>query len=550
MNTFQGTTEPDNCRQPFLQLSPALMVFATAAFLMAAYNATFWKQALEIFAGLPSALTLYGIALYCLTVAYLLLFANRWLLKPFLIFNLILCAVTSYYQDRLGVIIDREMIQNAATTTISESRHLITGPFVLHVFVWGMLPAAIVVMIKVKRDGLVVTTVVNVICFVMALFVCCGILAMNYKAYSSVLHENRDFMDKYQPGAPLAATIGYLRMMTKVHNIEVQSIGRDATQGAFLSAVEKPILTVLIVGETVRDANFGLSGYARDTTPELAQRNITHFAGVESCGTATAVSMPCMFSKFTRRQYSHKLGLANENLLDILGHAGFATQWWDVNTGDKRIADRTVFRSFYNADDPDFCAEGECTDGIFLKHLAQKAALITEDTVLVLHQIGNHGPAYYLRYPVGFAPFMPDCRSADFSSCSEQEIVNAYDNAIAYTDQQLALTIDLLGSLEHLNASLIYVSDHGESLGENGLYLHGAPYWIAPEEQKTVPMFIWMSEGFQQGLGVTHSCLLPWTEQRLSHDHFFHSVLGLLDVITSERDPNLDIFNTCRTQST
>ena len=156
------------------------------------------------------------------------------------------------------------------------------------------------------------------------------------------------------------------------------------------------------------------------------------------------------------------------------------------------------------------------------------------------------GPTYYLRYPPEFERFTPACRTAEFKNCTPQEIVNVYDNSIAYTDAILAQTIEFLQSQDQLTTSLLYVSDHGESLGEGGLYLHGSPYFMAPDVQTKVPMILWMSNAFSDKFNIDRSCIASKKTDTLSHDNLFHSLLGMLDIDTSERNASLDIFASCK----
>lgn len=318
------------------------------------------------------------------------------------------------------------------------------------------------------------------------------------------------------------------------------------TRGLLYDHPAKPILTIVVAGETARAQNFSLNGYGVDTNPELEKLPIINFTNAHSCGTATAVSLPCMFSKYTRDDYSYEKGISTENVLDVLAHAGLNVAWWDNNTGDKGNARRIAMRSFTNEQDPRFCDAGECIDGVFLDALKAYADSITEDTVLVLHQMGSHGPTYYLRYPPEFARFAPACNTAEFKSCTPEEITNAYDNTIAYTDHILAQTIDLLNAHDRLATSLIYMSDHGESLGESGLYLHGSPYFMAPEQQTHVPMILWMSDAYKERFGIDETCVADQKDKLLSHDNLFHSLLGMLDIQTAEHKPDLDIFAGCK----
>jgi lipid A ethanolaminephosphotransferase len=201
------------------------------------------------------------------------------------------------------------------------------------------------------------------------------------------------------------------------------------------------------------------------------------------------------------------------------------------------------------ADGAEFCTV-ECLDGIFIRQIEEKARTITRHTVIVTHQMGSHGPSYWLRYPAEAAAFQPACETDALAECPGEKIVNAYDNTIRYTDAVLAQTIDLLEASDRVIPALYYVSDHGESLGEGGLYLHGAPAFMAPEEQTHVPMVIWMSERFRASLGVDQACLAAGKDDPVSHDNLFSTVLGLLDVTTSVRDPALDLAGPCRTGAT
>ena len=527
-------------------LSPITLILMTIAFVLYVDNTTFWSIGKGVFDGHTVSFAGYSLAVFFLTLAAFSFFGFPWLVKPFLIFILVLSAVTSYYMDSLGVIIDRDMIQNVMVTTLTESKHLITLGFASHVFFYGILPALVVTSVKIKPQGMIRTIAVPVITFAVSLALAAGLLMADLKSYASILRERKDFMGSYQPGMPLVSAIRYAKMMSRSANVPIAAIGEDATKGASYRSGSKPVLTIVVAGETARSQNFSLNGYGVETNPKLAKLPVVSFDQVSSCGTATAVSLPCMFSKFDRDGYSYEKGISQENVLDVISHAGLNVEWWDNNTGDKGIADRIEARSFTQTNNKEFCAAGECTDGIFMQALKEYADTITQDTVLVLHQIGSHGPTYYLRYPKELERFTPACRTAEFKNCSAAEITNSYDNTIAYTDEILAQTIAMLQSQDQLATALLYVSDHGESLGEGGLYLHGSPYFMAPEYQTKVPMILWMSEAFKDKFAIDQSCLVAKKAAILSHDNLFHSLLGMLDIQTNERAPSLDIFASCK----
>ena len=151
------------------------------------------------------------------------------------------------------------------------------------------------------------------------------------------------------------------------------------------------------------------------------------------------------------------------------------------------------------------------------------------------------------RYPKHFNVFRPSCESTNLSSCSLEEVHNAYDNTILYTDFVLAELIDELKRLEDNYDSLVlYVSDHGESLGENGVYLHGAPYMIAPVDQTHVPMLLWMTPGYQRRFAIDTDCVRQRPGIPSSHDNVYHMVLGAVAVSNERYDARQDLLSGCR----
>lgn len=191
--------------------------------------------------------------------------------------------------------------------------------------------------------------------------------------------------------------------------------------------------------------------------------------------------------------------------------------------------------------------QGECHDEILLQDLQGFVDKLDQDTVLVLHQMGSHGPDYFKRYPKEFEQFSPVCNSNALNDCSRESIINGYDNTLVYTDHVLASLIDLLRRNQgKLDSAMVYLSDHGESLGEYNLYLHGTPYLMAPDQQKHVAMLAWFSDSYQQAFALDADCLRAEREQPLSQDNLFHSMLGLLEVRTRAYNPALDMFAACR----
>jgi lipid A ethanolaminephosphotransferase len=299
-------------------------------------------------------------------------------------------------------------------------------------------------------------------------------------------------------------------------------------------------LTTLVIGETVRADRLSLNGYAKKTTPLLEKENVISFTNMHSCGTSTAVSVPCMFSMYTKNEYDDEKGRTVENLLDVLSHAGIHVLWRDNNSDSKGVALRVQHEDYKSPDiNPD--CDVECRDDGMLVGLQDYIDTRPEgDILIVLHQMGNHGPAYYKRYPQSFEIFTPVCRTNNLDKCNEEEINNAYDNAILYTDYFLSKVISLLKqNMDQFETAMFYMSDHGESLGESGVYLHGLPYFMAPDTQTHVASVLWFGDNYDE---INIESVKQKADRDFSHDNLFHTVLGLMEVETDVYNKDLDII--------
>ena len=526
--------------------SVTLSVLATF-YLIAFTNRTFWTRAFSYFDS-HLALGAFGLGLACLLCALIVTLSVKYLLKPLLVFMIMSAAAASWFMDGFGTIIDVDMIRNAAQTTSSEAGHLVSPAFLLHIAVFGLLPSLLVCWTRIEHRTFLAKVKWNSVTITLLLLVALACGVSGARSIASVTRLHKDLILTLNPLLPIGNAVEFLLASEADKDIVAQPLGTDA-HVVSPTASGRPRVLVIVTGETARAENFSLGGYGRQTNPELENQDITYFSDTSSCGTATSVSVPCMFSNLTRRGYSHRAGLASENLIDVLGHAGIRTEWWDNNTGSKGIAERTTYRSFSQDNDPRFCKENECLDEGMLDELDRFLSTVKGDTVLVLHQLGSHGPAYYQRYPDAFARFTPDCRTGELGKCSHDEIVNAYDNSILYTDHFLASVIDRLKAREaSMDPAMIYMSDHGESLGEHGLYLHGAPYMVAPSQQTHVPFVLW--QGGAMKAAVDGSCLAARSTDAASHDNLFHTTLGVMAVDTSVYRPDLDVLSACRRPAT
>ncbi|KQT47350.1 sulfatase [Aureimonas sp. Leaf454] len=520
-----------------------------SAYMLAFTNSTFLDKGLRTFAGHEASFAALIGAVFLLSVAALTALSVKYLIKPAFILLVLIAGSASYFTDAFGTIIDREMIQSALVTTSGEARNLLTPNLFLHLALYALLPSLLIGWVRVVHRPFASKFLRNMAVILPCLCGALAIVALNYATFSSIFRERRDLMATLNPGAPIAGAVKYVQTVTKDRDIVAAPLGTDARQGTRFAAAGQRSLTVIVVGETARAMNFSLNGYSRNTNPELSERNVLNFSRTSSCGTATAVSLPCMFSVYPRSDYSTSRGLATQNLVDVLSHAGIAVDWFDNNTGSKDVADRIRYEFLPDTNDPRFCMGGECKDEILVErlktYLHQRPK--TGNAVVVLHQLGSHGPAYFKRYPPEFERFKPACETAQFADCTQEEIVAAYDNTILYTDHILSDIIDLLKAEDPRTATaMVYMSDHGESLGEDGLYLHGTPYFMAPEAQTHVPFVAWLSDGFAKAGGLAMDCLRGERDQPFSHDNLFHTVLGLADVSTEVYDPSLDAFAACR----
>jgi len=475
----------------------------------------------------------------------------RWNAKVLLSLIFIATAFATHYINSFNVYIDADMIRNVLATDHKEARELLTLAVLWPLLIYAELPVLILSRVRLRSRNLPRTVLCRAGLIAGAgLTIALGLM-LSFQEISSLLRNHREIRYLATPINYLVALKQNLAVASPVARAPKTPIGSDAKLLPYAASNRKPRLLVLVIGETARAHNWGLNGYSRQTTPQLAQLSqlaqmgIINFPDVHACGTGTEVSLPCMFSPQGRRNYNERKIRSQQSLLHVLEYAGIRTLWRDNQYGCKGVCDGLDTQSLDNADIPEYCTDGRCLDEILLHGLASDVRAHPGDRVVVLHQLGNHGPAYYLRYPAAFRQFIPTCDTPDLGRCTRDEIVNSYDNALLYTDHLLAQTINALNGMDDYDTAMIYLSDHGESLGEKGLYLHGMPYAIAPAEQLKVPMVMWFSPRFSANRGLDLNCLNERAHQCASHDHLFSSVLGLMQVHTQVYDRGHDVFSGC-----
>ena len=444
--------------------------------------------------------------------------------------------------------IDKEMIINVFESDIRESSEFFNLAFGTKLLLLGVIPSYIIYRVPVIYPSNLWKSIgQRGFIFALSLSTSVLIVLSQYQDFSGFGRANRDLRHYINPENYLFSLKSLAVQTMSTANVIAKPIGTDAILKRGLEERDKPTLVVLVVGETARAANFSLNGYNKPTNPLLEKETVVSFSNTFSCGTATATSLPCMFSHLTRQQYSDKKGKSYQRLTDVVQQTGVNVLWRENNTGCKGNCDRIPTHQLANENNPDYCQGVHCFDEILLNGIDEYLKQKPGDQLIILHQKGNHGPAYYLRYPQAFEGFKPACKSNQLSKCTQQEITNAYDNALLYTDYLLAKTIrSLKEKSDQYHTAMVYMSDHGESLGENNLYLHGMPYLLAPDEQKHIPLIVWLSEGYQQSYQVDLKCLLTKEDDTLSHDNLFSSILGIFDIQTKVYEPDLDLFASCR----
>ncbi|PJG59969.1 phosphoethanolamine transferase [Aeromonas cavernicola] len=480
--------------------------------------------------------------------AVLLPFSFRYLLKPFFTLLILSSSIVSYAMLKYGIIFDAGMMQNIVETNSGEAGSYLNSSLMIWFLLTGVLPVLLLLTLRIKyaahwytglglRLGSLTASLLFLVC----------VAALYYQDFASVGRNNHTLSKEIVPANYVHGLYKYARDELFATKIPHQSLGTDAK---IMAKGDKPTLMFLIIGETARSQNYSLNGYAKATNAFTHQiPGLVSFKDVRSCGTATAVSVPCMFSNLTRREYDDKLAHARDGLLDVLQHAGVSVLWKENDGGCKGVCNGVPTIDIDPTQYPAFCQDSSCYDEVLLEGLDQQIGQMKGNKLVAFHLMGSHGPTYFRRYPVTDRAFTPDCPRSDIENCSDQELVNTYDNTIRYTDKVLAQLIAKLQTLEkEYNVGLVYLSDHGESLGAMGLYLHGTPYKFAPDEQTRVPLLTWFSPQLQADRQLDLSCLAQEANnQRFSHDNLFHSMLGIMNVQTSVYDSSLDLFKPCRT---
>jgi len=539
-------------------ISAIFLIAVCVIYIVVFDNNSFWSSLLSVsdLSGWNMFLFFLACFAFIFTVCFILfsVLGIGGLLKPLISFVLVLASMAAFFMDDYGIVFDKGMIQNIVETDFHEAIELFSVDLLWHVLVYAVIPIFFVYRISVLKKPFLREASSRAVVVLVVLGVSSSMVFASYKNFTFVFRENREVSFFVNPVFPIRSAYQYsrnkIRDMDKVFTYAFNDAHKVNNSDVADGDPETKNILILVVGETARDQSFHIDGYKRKTTPELEKRHVLHFKDTWSCGTATAVSLPCMFSDLNRENFDNGDARNRHNLMDALDIAGVNVLWRDNNSGCKGVCERIETQSYKDIYMDEFCDDKGCFDEALLNHLDQYINYLKGDSVIVLHTQGSHGPAYFRRYPEEFSKFQPECRQKSVQKCTDEEVKNAYDNTILYTDYFLSKVIDFLSiNPDTKNSAMIYLSDHGESLGENGVYLHGLPYMIADNFQKHIPMIMWFSKGFTGSKHLDTNCLIAKEGDKYSHDNVLHSMLGLMDVEAALYDANLDIFSSCRFDS-
>ncbi|MDI1308882.1 MAG: phosphoethanolamine--lipid A transferase [Methylotenera sp.] len=498
-------------------------IFLVVAYIMLTGNLALFGRIVENYpftlSNLPFILSL-SLFFTIVTALFFLLIchgkATRWILAIYLL----IVSQTAYYMDTFGVVVDVSMLDNIMQTNVQEFAGLLTVSLVVRTVLLGIIPAWLVIKYfpKSVRGFAEILPRLRILGILLLLLIV--VMAPFSGGYASFIRQHK--ATRFYAN-PIYSTFSIVKYVNQQINIaKVVPLKHIAQDAEIVSSDGKPELMVMVVGETARADRFSLNGYHKPTNPLLTKQGVVSLTNVSSCGTSTGVSVPCMFSSLGRKAYDKETALNQQDALDVLADHGVEILWRDNNSDSKGVATRMKSEDFRTSKLNPVC-DVECRDIGMLSGLEQYVeARKDKDILIVFHQMGNHGPEYYKRYPKEFEKFKPVCTTGELKDCTKEEIDNSYDNAILYTDYFLSNVIDFLKKYEDERATaMLYVSDHGESLGEHGIYLHSAPYMVAPVEQTHVPAIVWMGKNFD----YKKEQLLPHKDDSFSHDDVFCSVL-------------------------
>ncbi len=520
------------------------VILAISIAIATIYNQTLWVKLIERIDVISVKSVVFSLSLLLLHVGLLVLlfspFNRRYFLKPFAILIVSVSALIAYFNG-LGIVIDKSMLINMLETDTKEAFELLSAQLLFKCFLFSVIPSVVIYNFPISYPKRKVGQLWSWSIAGVLIVISGGLVYANYQYTTFFGRENNDLSNYLNPTFSMAAAVRLGKDQLQKQD-EFTWIGNDAKQ---IKHSPQRTVGIFVVGETARADHFGINGYKKNTTPNLSEINNLHnFKDVTSCGTSTAFSVPCMFSFLSVDEYTPRKAKSQSNVLDVLQKAGVKTIWRDNNSDCKGVCSRIETQNFRRRIDitSTYYHDGTYVDEILISELDQLIDNNPGDLLIVLHQLGSHGPAYHRRYPEKFKKFTPTCESDSPQNCTIEQVQNSYDNTILYTDYVVGKAIKYLQSnKDKYQSFLLYASDHGESLGESGIYLHGLPRNIAPRDQRHIPMVLWLSNNNRLDTGSVNENLSRCETQTLNHDVLSHTLLSMFEVTSAVYDDALSL---------
>ena len=445
---------------------------------------------------------------------YLVFFLSRFVGKFLLVLFFIINAIAVYFINTYSVIIDESMIGNVLNTKYAEAGSFFSIKLILYIILLGVIPGIYIIKVKIINVTWKRFLITSSLCLLF-------ILSLAFANGRNWLWIDKNSKTLGGLAMPWSYTVNIsLFYIHKHKENEKEILLPDAT----IKDNQKSVV-VLVIGESARSQDFSLYRYKKNTNPLLSKMpDVFHFDAT-SCATYTTAGVKCILEHTnTDELYEILPNYLYRNNVEVI--------WRTTNWGEPPVH----IKNYQTRDSlmPNCKGDGCNYDEVLLAGLKEQILASTKSKVLiVLHTSTSHGPTYSKKYPPQFETFKPVCNSVELGNCSQTELINAYDNTIVYTDYILSNIIEDLKQLKEYKSAMIFVSDHGESLGEKNLYLHGLPLSIAPKEQYEIPFIVWLS-------GNSSKQLKPNTV--VSQNHVFHSVLNFLNIQSPVYNEEMNIF--------
>lgn len=446
-------------------------------------------------------------------IFYLICFRSHVVGKSLLVLFFIINAIAVYFINTYGVLIDKTMIGNILNTNYAESSSFFSIKLIVYIILFGVLPSIYIIKVKIIN----VTWKKFAITSSLTLLFIFVLVFANASNWLWIDKNAKTLGALPMPWSYTANT--YLFYAGKHKSNEKEILLPDAT----IKDNQKSIV-VLVIGESARSQNFSLYGYKKNTNPLLSKMdNLFHFDAT-SCATYTTAGVKCILEhENTDQLYEILPNYLYRNNVEVIWRT---TNWGEPPVHIKNYQNRDALMANCKGEGCEF-------DEVLLDGLKEQILASEKNKILVvLHTSTSHGPTYSKKYPAQFETFKPVCNSVELGDCSQEELISAYDNTIVYTDYILSRLIEDLKHLNEYKSTMIFVSDHGESLGEKNLYMHGVPMSIAPKEQYEIPFIVWLSDRSKE--------LKP--NKILSQNHIFHSVLNFLNIESPVYNEGMNIF--------